>query len=67
MPNAQAMFDRLPLEDQIAVMGKARLDLLRTGKTTWSDLATKRHTDGWRDSYAPTPVSALRATAKAAS
>lgn len=57
---AQQAFDRLPDADQAAVMGPARLAALRTGAATWDQLATRRRTHGWRDSYAPTPVRALR-------
>lgn len=61
LPDAQATFAALPREDQLAIMGKARLDLLDSGKASWSDLSTKRTTDGWRDSFAPTPLSDLAA------
>lgn len=61
LPDAQATFAGLPREDQLAIMGPKRLDLLDSGKASWSDLSTKRTTDGWRDSFAPTPVSDLAA------
>lgn len=59
VPDAQATFRALPRDDQLAVMGKARLDLLDSGDATWADLSQRRTTSGWRDSFAPTPVSAL--------
>lgn len=64
LPDSRAWFDGLPGEDQVAIMGQARLDLLNSGKVGWDDLATKRTTSGWRDSWAPTPVKDL--TKKAA-
>ena len=64
-PDAQSVFDRLPAEDRLAVMGRDRLALLDAGKVSWSDLSTKRSTDGWRDSFVPTPVTDLRARASA--
>lgn len=62
-PDARSWFDGLPGEDQEFVMGRARLDLLQSGQVSWDDLATRRTTDGWRDSFAPTPVKDLRAKA----
>ncbi|NUO35645.1 MAG: phage head morphogenesis protein [Dermatophilaceae bacterium] len=61
VPDARAKFAGLPREQQVAIMGKARLDLLDQGKVAWSDLAQKRSTAGWRDSWAPTPVKDLAA------
>lgn len=59
LPDAEATFRALPKADQAAIMGKARLDLLDSGKASWADLSTRRSTDGWRDSFAPTPLSDL--------
>lgn len=56
LPDAKAWFNALPEADQLAVMGPGRLALLRSGQIEWDDLATRRSTPGWRDSYAPTPV-----------
>ena len=53
-------FADLSQADQLAVMGRARLDALNAG-TPFADLTTRRQTDGWRDSYAPTPVRDLAA------
>ena len=64
-PDAQAWFEGLPVNDQVAVMGQARLDLLKSGKVGWADLSTRRSTDGWRDSYAPASVTDLLAKAAA--
>lgn len=61
LPDAKAWFDGLPDEDQVAIMGKPRLALLRSGKASWDDLTVKRTTSGWRDSWAPRPVSDLAA------
>lgn len=59
IPDAQLVFDALPEADQVAVMGRDRLRLLQTGQTSWDELALRRSTTGWRDSYAPTPVAKL--------
>lgn len=61
LPDSRAVFDALPQEQRLAIMGKARLDLLDSGKVGWSDLSAKRVTPGWRDSWAPRPVSDLAA------
>lgn len=61
LPDAEQVFAGMPREDQLAVMGAKRLDLLDSGKASWSDLSVKRTTTGWRDSYAPRPVSDLAA------
>lgn len=59
MSDARATFAAMPRADQLAVMGPARLDALDSGRIGWDDLATRRTTPGWRDSYAPTPVADL--------
>lgn len=61
MPDAQIVFDSLPREDQLAIMGPKRLTLLDDGSVTLSDLPMRRSTPGWRDSFAPRPVSDLAA------
>lgn len=61
VPDARAWFDNLPTEQQVRIMGQARLDLLNTGKVSWGDLSSKRSTPGWRSSYAPTSVQDLLA------
>lgn len=53
LPDARTVFDGLPEEDQVAIMGQARLGLLQSGQVSWDDLTVKRSTDGWRDSWAP--------------
>lgn len=64
--DARATFAGLPEDDQVAIMGPARLDLLRSGRIGWDDLATKRSTTGWRDSWTPTPVRDLERRASVA-
>lgn len=59
MPDAKTWFNDLPEDDQVAIMGPARLDLLRSGRIGWDDLASRRTTTGWRDSYTPTAVRVL--------
>lgn len=66
LADAQATFKALPRDDQIAILGAQRLDLLDKGKIGWADLSQRRTTDGWRDSYAPTPIKDLVAKARRA-
>lgn len=61
LPDGRAVFDALPDADQVAVMGQARLDLLRSGRVSWGDLSQRRSADGWRDSFGVTPVRDLTA------
>lgn len=65
LPDAKARLDAMPRADQLAVMGKARLELLDSGAVSLSDLATRKSTPGWRDSMVMTPLSDLRAKAAA--
>lgn len=57
--DARAWFDALPVADQVAILGRRRLDLLLAGEIEWSDLTTKRETPGWRDSWTVTPLGVL--------
>lgn len=59
VPDALASFRAMPKSDQLAVLGHTRLALLDSGRISWSDLATRRQTDGWRDSMVPTPLADL--------
>jgi hypothetical protein len=61
MPDAMATFRAMPKADQLAVMGPARLAALDSGKASWADLAQRRKTTGWRDSYGVRPVKDLLA------
>lgn len=58
-PSAEEWFSGLSRDEQLRIMGPTRLDLLDTGKASWTDLATKQSATGWRDSYKPTSVKAL--------
>lgn len=51
-------FAGLDRDQQTRIMGPARLAALDAG-TPFADLATVRHSRGWRDSIVPTPVGAL--------
>lgn len=62
-PDARTWFDGLTEDSQLAIMGPTRLRMLQDGEIGWDDLATKRHMDGWRDSYTATPVKDLRSVA----
>lgn len=63
VPDALSTFRAMSRDDQVAVLGQAKLDLLDSGRITWSDLATRRSTVGWRDSMVPTPLADLKALA----
>ena len=63
VPDGYATFRALSRDDQLAVLGRDKLDLLDSGRISWSDLATRRSTDGWRDSMVPTSLADLRAIA----
>lgn len=60
MPDAKAWFDAQPEADQVAIMGRERLDLLRSGRISWSDNAVLTHNPGWRPSWGTTPMKSLR-------
>ena len=55
LPDARAVFDGLPGNEQMAIMGRDRLAAL-DGGMDWSELATVRQNGGWRDSIVPTAV-----------
>ena len=59
LPDAEAIFKGLPRDEQLQIMGPARLALLDSGDIAWADLSTRRSTTGWRDSYHVTPVTDL--------
>jgi len=60
IPDARVLFDSLPEADQVAILGRTRLNLLRSKAIAWDDLAVRRDNPGWRPSYVPTPVRDLR-------
>lgn len=60
LPSAETRFRRLPRRQQIAILGPGRWELLRTGQVSWVDLVEQRPNPGWRHSYTPRPVAALR-------
>jgi len=64
IPDARAIFDALPESEQVAIMGRARLDLLRSGEVTWEDLSELRTTPEWRDSWGVRPVKDLERIAR---
>jgi hypothetical protein len=64
IPNAREIFDNLPEEEQVAIMGRTRLNLLRWGEIEWEDLSELRTTPDWRDSYGVRPVTDLERIAK---
>lgn len=54
--DAEATFWALPENKQLAIMGRQRLDLLKSGDVKWEALSVKRSSAGWRDSQAVRPV-----------
>lgn len=67
IPDARDWFDGQPSETQLAIMGPTRLAALQQGQAQWADLAVRRSTPGWRDSFGVAPISALtKATAATA-
>lgn len=59
-PDAQAWFGALGRDEQLQIMGPSRLAALDAG-TPWHDLAQRRTSSGWRDSWVPTPARDLLA------
>lgn len=60
IPDAETAFRKLPRAAQLGIMGPERLRMLDDGEIKFGDLATRRTTRGWRDSYAPRTVADLR-------
>jgi hypothetical protein len=65
VPDARAWFDALPEADQVAILGRRRLDLLNAGTISWDDLTQRRTATGWRDSWVATPVGQLGGASRA--
>lgn len=59
IPDGQATFWKLPDADRKAIMGPGRLELLRSGRVGWDDLAGPKANPGWRPSYAPRTLTDL--------
>lgn len=57
--DAREWFDALTEAEQLQIMGRARLKLLRDGDITFEDLTSKRSNTRWRDSWQITPVRVL--------
>ena len=53
-------FDGQPESTQLAIMGRTRLDLLKSGKVEWRQLATNRRNATWGGAIGPTSLRDLR-------
>jgi hypothetical protein len=60
-PDARAWFDSQDQATQALIMGKARLDLLKSGQIGWDDLPVKRDNPDWRPAYQVRSVADLKA------
>lgn len=58
LPDAAAVFEDLDQADQLQILGRGRYDAWRAGDLPMDAWATRRSTEGWRDSYVPVPVPA---------
>jgi hypothetical protein len=67
VPDAREFFDGLTRDQQVAMLGRRRYDLLMSGAIEWDDLTTRRTTSGWRDSWVVTPVRDLVAQTRGGS
>jgi hypothetical protein len=56
LPNAEQRFRQLSREEQLRVMGPARLAALEDGTLTWDQLSVNQTNPGWRDSWVPVSV-----------
>jgi SPP1 gp7 family putative phage head morphogenesis protein len=56
-----AWFENLTDDTQRAVMGKARLELFKSGAIGWDDMTTRKENPNWRPAYYETPVKDLTA------
>lgn len=64
LPDARAWFDALDDAEQTRILGAEVLAMLRAGDITWDDLAVKKTSSTWRESWHPTPAKRLRALAQ---
>ncbi len=58
LPDGDARFDALAPGDQLAILGPTKYSAWQAGDFPRSSWATKRSTDGWRDSWVPAKVPA---------
>lgn len=56
LPDGQKWFDRQPAAVQKEILGPGRYAAYKRGDMAWADMAVRRSTPGWRDSYVPAPV-----------
>lgn len=54
--DSEKWFQRQPVAVQKEILGPVRHAAYKRGDMAWSDMAVRRSTPGWRDSYVPAPV-----------
>lgn len=60
IPDVRGWFATLPEVEQVAILGRGRLALLRSGLITWDDIPRRRTSAEWRDSYRPATLAELQ-------
>ncbi|RSN12819.1 phage head morphogenesis protein [Nonomuraea sp. WAC 01424] len=59
LPDARTWFDTLTDAEQQQIMGRRRLDLLKSGNLAWQDIPQRRDNPDWRPSYQVRPLKGL--------
>jgi SPP1 gp7 family putative phage head morphogenesis protein len=62
--NPEDWFRKLPEKQQLAILGKARLDLWKSGQVSFRDFATMHRSEVWGDYVRPTTIKELLAMIK---
>lgn len=65
LPDANEWFESQGEATQRRVLGPSRYEAWKAGDYPMDKWARRRHTEGWRDSYVPSPVPSTRSLAEA--
>lgn len=65
LPDANEWFESQGEATQRRVLGPSRFEAWKSGDYPMDKWAQRRHTDGWRDSFVPSPVPSTRSLAEA--